>query len=635
MGAAQTYADQAVKAADAAPTPNPTKLMAALDQRGIVEFKTGNYQQAMADAQRVLALSPTDQKALSIYHDAKSQLDAQSVDANAGKAAKGLADGMAAPDLNPGGLKATKNSDGRSMPSTNEDPRLKATAQNVAALAHLKDAKRLLDMGDGEGALRAAEAAGAASPAFAADALVMRAQAWAVLKDLDKALAQISEAIKLLEAQGRKGDAARAYSQRAAFQNDLARPGDAVADADRALENDPKLASAFYERARADEAGGDADKAAADMDQAALLDPGFMADRDDFHKRHRAAVAAGDGSPGIGAALAERLKSVGTLKAGGALAGILLIVLALGVARFAGQDSPVGRMTWSRAQRAARAEERESDGPRELNDQYRIVKKIGEGGMGTVFEGFDKDLKRRVAIKRLRPELQGNARERARFIQEAELVASLQHPHTVQIFTILRDELDTHIVFEYIEGGTLHDALNAAPGRHLEPRRALELLRQVAEAVDHAHERRVIHRDLKPANVMIDERGWAKVMDFGIARQVADALGKTATNTIVGTPVYMAPEQHRGDVRRESDVYALGVTLYEMLTGALPFTGPQDLDDKMNGRFLPPSQVRAGLPVALDAVLAKALSPRPEDRFHTCVELCRAAEGALGLMTPT
>jgi serine/threonine-protein kinase len=255
--------------------------------------------------------------------------------------------------------------------------------------------------------------------------------------------------------------------------------------------------------------------------------------------------------------------------------------------------------------------------------------------MGTVFEGFDKDLKRRVAIKRLRPELQGNARERARFIQEAELVASLQHPHTVQIFTILRDELDTHIVFEYIEGGTLHDALNAAPGRHLEPRRALELLRQVAEAVDHAHERRVIHRDLKPANVMIDERGWAKVMDFGIARQVADALGKTATNTIVGTPVYMAPEQHRGDVRRESDVYALGVTLYEMLTGALPFTGPQDLDDKMNGRFLPPSQVRAGLPVALDAVLAKALSPRPEDRFHTCVELCRAAEGALGLMTPT
>ena len=273
--------------------------------------------------------------------------------------------------------------------------------------------------------------------------------------------------------------------------------------------------------------------------------------------------------------------------------------------------------------------------PRELDSQYRIVKKIGEGGMGTVYEGYDKTLKRPVAIKRLRPELQSNARERAHLIQEAELVAALQHPHTVQIYTIVRNDEDTHIVFEYLVGRTLHELLNASPGRHLETGAALEFLRQIAEAVDHAHGRHVIHRDLKPANVMIDERGWAKVMDFGIARQVADSLVHTTTNTIVGTPTYMAPEQSMGEVKKESDVYALGITFYEMLTGGLPFKGSDDLNDKLNGRFTAPSTLLPGLPTAMDAVIAKAIAPRAEDRYHSCVDLYRAAESALGQMTPT
>ena len=267
--------------------------------------------------------------------------------------------------------------------------------------------------------------------------------------------------------------------------------------------------------------------------------------------------------------------------------------------------------------------------PRELDSQYRIVKKIGEGGMGTVYEGYDKTLKRPVAIKRLRPELQSNARERAHLIQEAELVAALQHPHTVQIYTIVRNDEDTHIVFEYLVGRTLHELLNASPGRHLETGAALEFLRQIAEAVDHAHGRRVIHRDLKPANVMIDDRGWAKVMDFGIARQVSDFLVRTTTNTIVGTPTYMAPEQSMGEVKKESDVYALGITLYEMLTGGLPFKGPDDLSAKLDGRFLAPSLLLPGLPPAIDAVIAKALAPRAEDRYRSCGELYLAAAAVL------
>jgi serine/threonine-protein kinase len=124
-------------------------------------------------------------------------------------------------------------------------------------------------------------------------------------------------------------------------------------------------------------------------------------------------------------------------------------------------------------------------------------------------------------------------------------------------------------------------------------------------------------------------------MDFGIARQVQDSLIHTTTNTIVGTPSYMAPEQSMGEVKRESDVYALGITLYEMLTGGLPFKGAEDLNEKINGRFLAPSLLLPGLPTALDAVIAKALAPRADDRFHSCMDLYRAAESALGQMTPT
>jgi tRNA A-37 threonylcarbamoyl transferase component Bud32 len=606
---------------------DPSKLPGALKDLALAEIKTGDLPEAAANSKRALDMNPSDPQLAydlkGIYHDATDAIAAQAASAKAGGVAKKMAQAMEEPALQPGGFHAASN---------HENPEnLKATAQNLAAAGHMKDAKRMLDMGDAEGALAAAEAAENASPDFKADAAVMQAQAWSVLKDLTKALMQITEAIKLFAQQGRKGDLAAAYSQRAGFNNDLKKSADAAADANSALEADPKLASAYYERARADDAQGKTDQALADIDQAATLDAGFMADRDDFHKRHRAALPGDEGASSASAA-AGKLKSVGLFNVGIAAAGLLLISLAGYIGWISRKSSPVHRITWPRISRAA---QRDDDDPRDLNSQYKIVKKIGEGGMGTVYEGYDKNLKRPVAIKRLRPELQKNARERARFIKEAELVAALQHPHTVQIYTIIQNDEDTHIVFEYITGQTLHDVLNASAGRHLETGRALELLRQMAEAVDHAHDRHVIHRDLKPANVMIDDRGWAKVMDFGIARQVADSLVHTTTNTIVGTPTYMAPEQSMGEVKKESDVYALGITFYEMLTGGLPFKGSDNLNDKISGRFLAPSLLLPGLPPAIDAVIAKAIAPRAEDRYHCCMDLYRAAESALGSMTPT
>lgn len=303
------------------------------------------------------------------------------------------------------------------------------------------------------------------------------------------------------------------------------------------------------------------------------------------------------------------------------LAGALVLLAALAATTVS------LRRTAPRSERPAR--------PRVVGGQFDLGEVIGEGGMGAVYKGWDRALKRPVAIKRLRDELQHSPRERERFVQEAELVARLRHPNIVEIHTIVREADDTFLVFEHIAGRTLHRELNASPGRHLSPRAALDFLGQVADAVDHAHARRVIHRDLKPANVMIAERGWAKVMDFGIARQVQDSLLAT-TKTIVGTPTYMAPEQALGTVARESDQYALAVTLYEMLTGAVPFRGPDEMRDKLEARFLRASALLPELPPAIDAVFARALKARPEERFSSCRELYAAASDALSeRLTPT
>jgi serine/threonine-protein kinase len=262
-----------------------------------------------------------------------------------------------------------------------------------------------------------------------------------------------------------------------------------------------------------------------------------------------------------------------------------------------------------------------------LMNRYELVERVGEGGMGTVYLGWDRAERREVAVKRLRRELQNSARHRERFLAEARLVSSLRHPNVVEILDIVGDERSTHLIFEYIVGRTVHETLNASPGRHVPPEQALAILGQAAAAVDYAHSCRVIHRDLKPANLMIDGDGRVKVMDFGIAREVEESLA-AVSRTIVGTPTYMAPEQARGAASAASDVYSLGVTLYELLTGGLPFKGPDEMRDKLEGRFLAPSALLPGLAPGFDRVLARALAPRPEDRFASGAELIRSANAA-------
>ena len=257
----------------------------------------------------------------------------------------------------------------------------------------------------------------------------------------------------------------------------------------------------------------------------------------------------------------------------------------------------------------------------------RLDKKIGQGGMGVVYLGTDMSLDRPVAIKKMREEIRSDPRERERFLREAKTVAALRHPHIVEIYSIIEDGSDVYLVFEYVTGKTVHD-LTYERGT-LPFAYAVGVVRAVASALDYAHRRGVIHRDLKPSNIMVEDEGMVKVMDFGVARTAKDSLSRMSmTNTVVGTPPYMAPEQEQGIVRKESDVYALAICLYEMVAGQLPFqgVGAGMLMAKLNGTFVPPSKLVQGLPEGFDRVMAAALHPDPEKRLQTAGDLVKALD---------
>ncbi|MFH1723319.1 MAG: protein kinase [Elusimicrobiota bacterium] len=258
---------------------------------------------------------------------------------------------------------------------------------------------------------------------------------------------------------------------------------------------------------------------------------------------------------------------------------------------------------------------------------YRIVKRIGAGGMGIVYEAIDTPLDRKVAVKKMREEIRADPRERERFLSEAKTVASMRHANIVEIYSIVEDGADVYLVFEYMSGKTVHDLIHESKAMPFKD--AVTVMRGACAALDYAHKRGVIHRDLKPSNIMVDEEGRVKVMDFGVARQAKESLSRLSmTNTVVGTPPYMAPEQEQGMVRKESDIYALAVCLYEMVTGELPFrgVGAGMLMAKMNKTYAPASSLGKSLPHGFDAVMSKALEPGPDDRHRTAGELLRSLE---------
>jgi hypothetical protein len=265
--------------------------------------------------------------------------------------------------------------------------------------------------------------------------------------------------------------------------------------------------------------------------------------------------------------------------------------------------------------------------------KYRIVDKLGKGGMGTVFRAVDETLERDVAVKVLNPELT-DSDVMKRFRAEATTLAKLNHPEIATIHEIYRSGSDLLMVMELIRGETL-DQLSLRSGP-LPPDRAAYLVAQVLGALDHAHRAGIVHRDLKPANVMVTEHGGIKIMDFGIAR-VSGAEHLTSDGHMMGTPAYMAPEQVLAkEVDSRADVYSCGVVFYRLLTGKLPFeadTAIGMVQKQLSDAPKPAHEHRADLPAWCQTVLDRALAKSPADRYQTGGEFRAALLAAMGNAT--
>ncbi len=252
---------------------------------------------------------------------------------------------------------------------------------------------------------------------------------------------------------------------------------------------------------------------------------------------------------------------------------------------------------------------------------YEITEKLGEGGMGVVYKALDTKLKRPVALKFLRADVVEDAEAKERFLREAQAAAALDHPNICTVYEIDEAEGQTFLAMAFVAGRTIKDKISDRP---LKLDEVLGIATQTAEGLKAAHSKGVVHRDIKPANLMLTEEGQVKIMDFGLA-QLAEQSRLTKTATILGTPAYMSPEQtRRKPTDRRTDVWSLGVVIYEMVTGRLPFAGERQeavLYAIGNEDPEPITALRAGLPIELDFIVGKALAKDPADRYQQVEEM--------------
>jgi beta-lactam-binding protein with PASTA domain/tRNA A-37 threonylcarbamoyl transferase component Bud32 len=266
--------------------------------------------------------------------------------------------------------------------------------------------------------------------------------------------------------------------------------------------------------------------------------------------------------------------------------------------------------------------------PRLLGGRYELDGVVGRGGMAEVYKARDLRLDRVVAVKTLREDLARDQTFQARFRREAQSAASLNHPSIVAVYDTGEDNTpNSHvpfIVMEFVDGRTIRDLLR--DDRRLLPERALEITDGVLRALDYSHRAGIVHRDIKPGNVMLNRSGEIKVMDFGIARAVADTQATmTQTAQVIGTAQYLSPEQARGErVDARSDLYSVGCLLYELLTGRPPFTGDSPVAiayQHVRENPIPPSRVDPDLPSWADAIVLRAMEKDPADRYQSAADM--------------
>jgi eukaryotic-like serine/threonine-protein kinase len=261
-----------------------------------------------------------------------------------------------------------------------------------------------------------------------------------------------------------------------------------------------------------------------------------------------------------------------------------------------------------------------------VQERYALEERIGRGGMAEVWSAHDRRLNRIVALKFLAPGFTDHPEFLVRLFDEARSVAAISHPHVIGVLDYGTSEDGPYLVMEYVPGGSLRDLT----GEPMQPERAVEIMRQVAEGAGAAHLRGIVHRDIKPGNVLLSDDGTVKLADFGIASSDVGA-NLTATGAAIGSPHYISPEQAMGDpVTARADVYSLGVCLYELLTGVLPFDGDNPtaiaishVEDVASS----PSSLVADLDPRLDALIMRCLEKQPQARFENGNELAAALAG--------
>ena len=263
-----------------------------------------------------------------------------------------------------------------------------------------------------------------------------------------------------------------------------------------------------------------------------------------------------------------------------------------------------------------------------LNDRYRLGEVLGSGGMAIVYQAKDQMLERTVAIKVLRPRYSKDPAFRERFRQEATAVANLSHPNIVTVHDFGFDEERLFIVMEFVPGETLKDILNKTP--RLEPSRAIPLIVQICAGVGYAHRAGLVHCDMKPHNILVTPDQRVKVTDFGIARALASIRPDEKTEIVWGSPQYFSPEQARGMAPSPaSDVYGIGVILYQVLTGRLPFSSEDSVElARLHRDVVPPPPISLvpSIPETISRIVMKVLSKEPSSRYRTADQLGRVLQ---------
>jgi serine/threonine-protein kinase len=257
---------------------------------------------------------------------------------------------------------------------------------------------------------------------------------------------------------------------------------------------------------------------------------------------------------------------------------------------------------------------------------FKLVKKLGQGGMGTVYLAKQVSLDRKVALKTLSKEFAKKDAFVKRFIREARSMAKLQHPNIVQVYAADSQAGFHYAAIEFIDGKSMQDWMDEL--KQLSVGDALHVTLVCADALAHAHEQGMIHRDIKPDNILVTQKGIVKVADFGLAKVMDEDVSVTQSGTGLGTPLYMAPEQARNakHIDQRSDIYALGCTLYYLLTGQLPFLGENTLElimAKEEGKFKSAKRLNSEIPEQLDLMIDKMIARKPEHRYSDCQEIIR------------